>query len=152
MKTEIIKLDANTPDLDVIAKAAKLVRGGGLVVFPTETVYGIACRVEKNAIEALDIAKDRPGDKRYTLVIGDKNDIVRYVPNMSLRPAKLLEKVWPGPLTAVFELNDNDLETVRQGMDKYVLFELIYIQKQIQKQYFCINMYLFFPAFSSGIC
>lgn len=125
MKTEIIQLNANNPDADVIKKAAKLVRGGGLVVFPTETVYGIACRVEKDAIDALDQAKNRPGDKRYTLAIGDKHDVVKYVPSMSISAAKILEKVWPGPLTAVFDMTDNELETIKASMDKYV-FEMLY--------------------------
>ena len=49
MKTEVIKLDAAKPDAELIKAAASIVQRGGLVAFPTETVYGIACKAQRNA-------------------------------------------------------------------------------------------------------
>lgn len=109
MNTKIYKLNAENPDISIIEKAAKILRNGGLVVFPTETVYGIACRAESEALENLDQAKNRPSDKRYSLVIADKSDIDRYIPRVPLYAKSIIDKYWPGPLTGVFELDTESI-------------------------------------------
>jgi len=127
MKTEIIQLDPAQPNIDAINSAAKIINSGGLVAFPTETVYGIACSARPDAIKQLNKIKNRPADKYYTVHIGDKNDVSKYVPSSSI-PAggrKLLQKAWPGPVTAVFELNENDLASQRQILGTDV-FNLLY--------------------------
>ena len=78
MVTEIIKLDGSNPDLQIIKYAAGIIDNGGLVAFPTETVYGIACRVTADSLAKLDQLKSRGAEKRYTLHIGQKNDIQKY--------------------------------------------------------------------------
>ncbi len=124
MKTEILKIEDHIKDIEALKKAADCVDSGGLVVFPTETVYGIACKADKKSLERLDEVKKRDTEKRYTLHIGDKNKLSDFVPaGTSLTPpAKKLVKIgWPGPLTIVFEINQKDfamlvpLETGRHG-------------------------------------
>jgi protein-tyrosine phosphatase len=112
VETKVVKLDAGNIDTAAIKKAAATIDAGGLVAFPTETVYGIGCRVSNETLSKLDRLKGRPADKYYTLHIAKASDISRYVPTIGLRAKKLIKSAWPGPLTIVFELDDKDI--VRQ--------------------------------------
>jgi tRNA threonylcarbamoyl adenosine modification protein (Sua5/YciO/YrdC/YwlC family) len=116
MKTQIFQLDRSNPDLLVISRAARVVEAGGLVIFPTETVYGIACRASKPAIARLDAIKHRMPQKSYSLHIAAKDDLRRYVPRMILPARKLVEKMWPGPLTIVFDLSAEDMDIQKRNL------------------------------------
>jgi L-threonylcarbamoyladenylate synthase len=113
MSTRIIKLDADKPDLNEIKEAARAVDAGSLVVFPTETVYGIACRIAPEPIAKLNALKSRAAEKYYTLHIGPKSDVNKYVPTINPVGRQLIKKAWPGPLTIVFELSDEDVALQR---------------------------------------
>lgn len=130
MKTEVVKLDTSKIDSGKIRKAAELVDLGGLVAFPTETVYGIACRAREDTLRRLDNLKKREADKRYALHIATKGDVEKYIPNIGLRAEKLIKKAWPGPLTIVFELNEKDIETQRKSLDREI-FESLYKDNSI---------------------
>lgn len=125
MNTEIIRLDSDNPDAEAIKSAASIIDGGGLVGFPTETVYGIACRAKSSSLDRLDLVKARPGDKRYSLHIPDASAIDDYVPHLSLKGRKLIQNCWPGPLTVVFELSESDLAKQKQRLGDEV-FEILY--------------------------
>ena len=112
METKVIKLDVNDIDASAIKEAARIIDAGGLVAFPTETVYGIACRVSNDSLAKLGNLKGRPADKYYTLHIANPSDAMRYVPTIGLRVKRLIKTAWPGPLTMVFELDEKDI--VRQ--------------------------------------
>jgi len=124
MQTKVIKLDAAKVDLAGVLEAAALIDAGGLVAFPTETVYGIACRVKFDSLTRLNNLKKRAPGKHYTLHIGQKNDIQKYVPIIGLRAQKLIEKAWPGPLTLVFELNEQDIDKQRKNLNEEVFASL----------------------------
>jgi protein-tyrosine phosphatase len=130
MQTKIIKLDATRVDLSKIKEAAALLDEGGLVGFPTETVYGIACQVRTDSLSKLNIIKGRNPSKYYTLHISEKNDVSKYVPKIGLRAKKLIKNVWPGPLTLVFELDDNDINKQKKRIDKE-LFRNLYKNNSI---------------------
>ncbi|MCK4294664.1 MAG: threonylcarbamoyl-AMP synthase [Planctomycetes bacterium] len=125
METKVTKLDAANIDLQHIKKAAELVDSGRLVAFPTETVYGIACRVGAESLSELTNLKDRDPAKPYTLHIGQKEEVGRYVPRLGLRAKKLVEKAWPGPLTIVFELDPKDIDR-QKGTLKQEIFQGLY--------------------------
>ncbi|MHC4791999.1 MAG: L-threonylcarbamoyladenylate synthase, partial [Planctomycetota bacterium] len=125
MQTKIIKLDATKPDKAKIKEAAALIDAGGLVAFPTETVYGIACRVQTQSLTKLNNLKGRTPDKHYTLHIDRRDEVKKYVPAMGLRVEKLINKTWPGPLTIVFELSNEDMDKQQSRLDKAV-FEYLY--------------------------
>jgi tRNA threonylcarbamoyl adenosine modification protein (Sua5/YciO/YrdC/YwlC family) len=110
MQTEVIKLDGGRADEAKIKEAADIVDAGGLVAFPTETVYGIACRVRTDSLGRLSELKGRAADKYYTLHISDKGETRRYVPRIGIRGQKLIERAWPGPLTMVFEIDPVDVQ------------------------------------------
>ena len=63
METRVVKIDRAKIDAALIKEAAKIIDAGGLVAFPTETVYGIACRVEPESLQRLNEVKGRPPDK-----------------------------------------------------------------------------------------
>ncbi len=110
MKTEVVKISSVEADGAKIAAAARILDEGGVVAFPTETVYGMGCRAEAGAIAGLNELKGRPADKRYTLHIADREEVHRYVPWMPPHAAKLVKLAWPGPVTIVFQLSRADLE------------------------------------------
>ena len=109
MQTRVVKVDSGNPDLEVIREAAKLLESGELVAFPTETVYGIGCRAQVDSLARLDEVKQRSGDKYYTLHIGRKEDVEKYVPDIPARAKALMQKGWPGPISIVFELSERDI-------------------------------------------
>lgn len=125
METKVVKLDPNSLDVHTIREAAGIVNAGGLVAFPTETVYGIACRVDVRSLAKLNRAKGRDAEKHYTLHIGDKSDVEKYVPTIGIRGRKLVEHAWPGPLTLVFELSHEDIGKQRRSLERDV-FENLY--------------------------
>jgi len=130
METKVVKLDANRPDLAKIKEAAAVVDAGGLVAFPTETVYGIACRVNSHSLTKLSKLKGRGPEKHYTLHISQRSDVGRYVPTIGIRAQKLIERAWPGPLTVVFELSAADIDKQRNGLEREV-FENLYKDNSI---------------------
>jgi L-threonylcarbamoyladenylate synthase len=113
MKTEVVSLAAENSDIEKIQAAARALDEGRLVAFGTETVYGIGCRAQADTIRRLDEIKGRAAGKRYTLHIPDPQDVARYVPVIPPRVRKLIANGWPGPLTIVFELDDEALQQQR---------------------------------------
>lgn len=140
METRVLTIDSEKIDPSKIDEAAALIDSGGLVAFPTETVYGIACRVKSDSLARLDDIKGVPrfakngetetqgrtSGKYYTLHIGQKIDIANYVPTIGLKSQKLIRKAWPGPLTIVFELDEEDLDKQRKNLEAEVFQGLYY--------------------------
>ncbi|MHC5173359.1 MAG: L-threonylcarbamoyladenylate synthase, partial [Planctomycetota bacterium] len=124
MKTEILKI--RTPDeTQAVQRAARWLDEGKLVAFPTETVYGIGCKADKHTFERLNEVKGRQPDKCYTLHIGSPEHLEKYIPSMSLKAQKLVQNAFPGPVTVVFELDDQAFRQIRQSLPKGV-FEVLY--------------------------
>lgn len=102
MKTEIAAVDAEHPQADVIARAAEVLRRGGLVAFPTETVYGLgADALSEAAVRRIFTAKGRPANNP---VIVHVNDVATAQTLTTVWPdaaRRLAERWWPGPLTIV---------------------------------------------------
>jgi L-threonylcarbamoyladenylate synthase len=100
----VIKIDPVNPDKKKIALAAKAIREGGLVVFPTETVYGIAANLlDENAIEKLCRVKARPEGKPFTVHISDIKMILDMECPITAAAEKLMARFWPGPLTIILK-------------------------------------------------
>ena len=92
MKTAILKVDPEYPELESIAHCAKIIRKGGLVVFPTETVYGIAADYNNaNAIKRLREVKKRSEDKPFSLLISQKGLLSNYSGSNESAIYKLVE-------------------------------------------------------------
>lgn len=98
MKTEI--LSANTPQ--AIPRALEVLRDGGLVAFPTDTVYGVGALVfDEQAVESIYAAKERPVEKAIPVLLGDAADIGQVAEEIPLTASRLIERFWPGPLTVL---------------------------------------------------
>ena len=101
MGTRTIKIDAGQPIGPQVARAAKLLRAGGLVAFPTETVYGLGVVATRpKAVERLREVKGRP-QSPFTVHVASADDVKRYVQHVPLRALLLIRKAWPGPLTVL---------------------------------------------------
>jgi tRNA threonylcarbamoyl adenosine modification protein (Sua5/YciO/YrdC/YwlC family) len=102
MTTDLIRIDpARILESDV-ARAAEAIRTGGLVGFPTETVYGIAVRADdEEAIGRLFDLKGRPAHKPFAYHIPDTASLEGLVPEIPALARRLVDRYWPGPLTLV---------------------------------------------------
>lgn len=106
MKTEIIKIDPDFPDLSSITRCANIIRKGGLVIFPTETVYGIAADLSNpSAIKRLREVKKRSEEKPFTVLISQIGLISNYTSMTDPFLFKLIDTYWPGPLTVIVPSN-----------------------------------------------
>lgn len=118
MDTKVIKIDSNHIDGKEMAKAAELIRQGGLVAFPTETVYGLgADALRPEASSKIYAAKGRPSDNPLIVHISRFDDLVSIAREIPGQAKMLADAFWPGPLTMIVWKNEKvPLETTG-GMD-----------------------------------
>lgn len=101
-KTELIKIYDPQQDAEGVRRAAELLRQGGLVAIPTETVYGLAADAyNAEAVRAVYAAKGRPSDNPMIVHIADREMLPELVTAVPLAAALLADAFWPGPLTMV---------------------------------------------------
>lgn len=119
MKTILAKVDLRQPDsAEVIQTAAKILQEGGLVAFPTETVYGLGGNgLDSAACEKIYLAKGRPSDNPLILHISEFEELEPIVREVSPAAQKLMDAFWPGPLTMVFPKADIVPEKATGGLD-----------------------------------
>lgn len=116
---------------EAIRQAGEILLRGGLVAFPTETVYGVATNAEvAGSVERLCRLKSRPAEKTFTLHIADKSGVDRYVPDLELLERHFLRRVWPGPVTVIFTLSPSQLTKVTERLTSQ-LPEILYRQNSI---------------------
>ena len=134
MKTLFLKVNPENPDPDKIQQAAKIIQRGGIVAFPTETVYGLgADALNSEAVLALFEAKKRPLDNPPIVHVADPAEVCRLVVEVPKKAEFMMEKFWPGPLTLIFKHSNlvpketvAGLDTVAIRMPKHkVALELI---------------------------
>lgn len=103
MNTEVMKISSVSEDIEKIRRAADVIKKGGLVVFPTETVYGLgADATNAEAVKSIFTAKGRPSDNPLIIHIADPRDAEKYTVTNELY-YKLAERFMPGPLTVILE-------------------------------------------------
>lgn len=103
MITQVLTIDPINPQLEHLIKAAQVLKEGGIIAFPTETVYGLGANFfDKKAVEKLHEVKQRPKDKPFTVQIADLEDMEVFECEISLFAKELMERLWPGPLTLIF--------------------------------------------------
>lgn len=116
---EIVKIDPINPERPLILKAARILREGGIVAYPTETFYGLGADAENvKAIERIYTIKGREDKKPISILIGSKEDITKYALHITERGEKLMNRFWPGALTLVFEASRNVPEILTAGTGK----------------------------------
>lgn len=119
MDTEIYYLDENNVDRGKIDIAAGVIRRGGTVVFPTETVYGLGANaLSGEAVKGIFAAKGRPSDNPLIVHISCMDMLLYLIGTPLTDRAKLLiEKYWPGPLTLIFKKSGKVPVEVTAGLD-----------------------------------
>lgn len=100
---KIIKVDRNNPDEKILNMAVEVLRRGGLVAFPTETVYGLgADALNEEAVRKIFEAKGRPPDNPIIVHVGNMEQVYSLVEDVPPDAERLMEAFWPGPLTLIF--------------------------------------------------
>jgi len=116
--TKIISFDSNNLEFNAISYAVEVLKKGGTVVFPTETVYGLGANaLDDVAVRKIFIAKGRPTDNPLIVHIWNTeqvNELVLEIPSVFI---KLAEKFWPGPLTMVMKRSGKVSNFITAGLD-----------------------------------
>ena len=104
METIVKKIDKNQIDKSIIEEAGEILKQGGLVAFPTETVYGLGANaLDEYAARKTYAAKGRPSDNPLIVHIADYEDLKKIAVNIPPETDALAAHFWPGPLTMIFE-------------------------------------------------
>lgn len=119
MKTIIQKITFDKKNnTEIIASAAQIIRNGGLVAFPTETVYGLGGDAfDENAAARIYEAKGRPSDNPLIVHISKIEDLVKVCDTVPDKAYILAEKFWPGPLTLIMRKNNRIPMSVTGGLN-----------------------------------
>lgn len=117
MKTEILKIDIHNVDTAKIIYAAQVLEEGGLVAFPTETVYGLGANaLNEAAVVKIFEAKGRPSDNPLIVHVADKLSVEKLVLRIPDKAVKLMDAFWPGPLTLVMDKQPIVPEIITAGL------------------------------------
>ena len=118
METQVRRLSYSQIDETMIEEAGRIIRKGGLVAFPTETVYGLGGdALNPESSKKIYAAKGRPSDNPLIVHIADKRDLYRIVREVPEKAKKLMEAFWPGPLTMIFYKNELVPQATTGGLD-----------------------------------
>ena len=118
MITKTVQIDENKIDESLIKEAGEIIKKGGLVAFPTETVYGLGGdALNPESSKKIYAAKGRPSDNPLIVHIYRLEDLDRIVKNVSEDAKKVMDAFWPGPLTLIFEKTDVVPKETTGGLD-----------------------------------
>lgn len=107
METKVKILDINNIDYEIVKEAALVIKNGGLVVFPTETVYGLgADATNERAVNNIFKAKGRPQDNPLIVHVGSFDMIPSLVKEIPPAAKKIMDRFFPGPITVIMEKSD----------------------------------------------
>ena len=118
MRAEIISMTEEKIDKEGIERAGEILKNGGLVAFPTETVYGLGGNaLDPQASMKIYAAKGRPSDNPLIIHIADMESLEKIVREIPAKARILAEKYWPGPLTMILQKADIVPEETTGGLD-----------------------------------
>lgn len=107
MKTKTVIIDEKNIDADIMREAGSIIKNGGLVAFPTETVYGLGGdALNPDSSKKIYAAKGRPSDNPLIVHIANWDSLYKIVKEIPEDAKKLSDAFWPGPLTMIFKKSD----------------------------------------------
>lgn len=116
--TKIVKVNPDNIDYNIIKEAADIINRGGIVVFPTETVYGIgADALNEEAVDKIFMAKGRPQDNPLIVHIAEFDELYDLVLDVPRNAIILAEKFWPGPLTMILYKKNTLSDKITAGLN-----------------------------------
>ena len=126
MKAEVVSMTADNLDMEAIRRGGDILKQGGLVAFPTETVYGLGGdALNPQASMKIYAAKGRPSDNPLIVHIAEFDKLAPIVAEVPEKAKILAEKYWPGPLTMIFPKSDLVPQETTGGLDSVAAQELI---------------------------
>ncbi len=120
MKTELVRIskDLNKEDLENIKRAGEILKSGGLVSFPTETVYGLGANgLDETAVKKIYKAKGRPSDNPLILHISSIDQLDELAEDVSPEARRAIDTFWPGPITFIFKKKSTIPDLITGGLD-----------------------------------
>lgn len=118
MTAKMITVDEANMDKELLKEAGRILASGGLVAFPTETVYGLGGNaLNPEASRKIYAAKGRPSDNPLIVHIADMESLEKIVAEVPEAARKLAKAYWPGPLTMIFKKNDSVPMETTGGLD-----------------------------------
>lgn len=117
METKIFDINIEDIDKNKIDMAANILRSGGTVAFPTETVYGLGANaLDEKAVKKIFEAKGRPSDNPLIVHVSNKEALKDLVKDIPKKAEILIEEFWPGPLTLIFRKSDIVPDIISAGL------------------------------------
>ena len=99
----LLKIDPARPDPGKMAEAVRILKGGGVVAFPTETFYGLGVDARnEEAVERIFRIKGRDFNKPVALIVAEERDVAPLAEEIPMTAKNLMQRFWPGPLTILF--------------------------------------------------
>ncbi|MBT3311524.1 MAG: threonylcarbamoyl-AMP synthase [Desulfobacterales bacterium] len=119
MPKNIQTINPSNPASDIINKAAQIIINGGIVAFPTMSLYGLAADAfNKDAVGRIFEIKNRPGEKPILVLIKDRGDLSDLVTDIPPAAVTIMDKLWPGEITLVFKAKNTLPENLTAGSGK----------------------------------
>ena len=116
----------NEIDEAKLVEIANALKDGNLVIFKTDTVYGIGTNAfDENACKRIYEAKGRPSEKPLCVLISDTSMLEKMVDSINEIEKKLIDTFWPGPLTIKFKKKENSLPSIVSAGDEFVRVRLL---------------------------
>ena len=108
----------NEQELEKLKEPAKVIKDGGIVVFPTETVYGIGTNgLDEEAVKRLYEVKQRPIEKPISLLVSNMEMINQIAKDITEKEYKIMEEFFPGPLTIILKKKENVPDIITAGKE-----------------------------------
>lgn len=100
----IIQIHPENPQEDRIKRTVNVLESDGVVVYPTDTIYGIGCSIySKKGIDRIQKIKGRDASKQFSILCADLKDLSQYARNVNNSAYKLMRRILPGPYTVILQ-------------------------------------------------